>query len=739
MSIQMNNNKYFSYAISSSGNQNAHEATNQITFIQNVIPPLQVGCYKLKATHSAGKKGETDNFTFTSTFIVQGERFAISSNEIDSVFPPNLSNGEFGGVLPHVVLTRSTLPWERKPGTSNKYPASPWLAVLVCDGADAMHPSSVKVQDLVSNKQNIIDINSYLLGQGTLESDAISYGYGASSFQLGYGETPDDPCMVVDMPVAIFNKIAPAAADLEYLAHVREVDTSDGCDSNLLTTKCAVVLANRIPPTNGEARAYLVSLEGMADYLPASDGTPSALIPVTVSKVRLIVYRTWSFTTNNMGEALKGLLTGLNTPAMGETHTTTLSLPIYGAAPAADQLEQAMQKQAEGKLSPDDATVLMKNALLMGYVPMNHHLRHGGNMVSFYRGPLSPLSVHSSGAAYYSGPDAANAYNPQTGLFDVSYGSAWQLGQLLALQSTGMANQLYGWKRSVTQHKAMVIEQGLLAERMQGQNHFESFFMCRKNLLSSPYPPLPPDVESWFSNLSALQGVPFNYLVPDERMLPPESIRFFYLDHNWIDALIDGAFSIGRRAVSEQSIEARHAPKLRQQARAGIGFDVLNRTRSMAASDRVSDTSPITGFLIRSKAIAGWPNLRVLGFSDDEATRSIAPLRIAMLSSDTMLCLFNGVLSSVLLREPPEYLHHGLEGFAGKYEILLRSLENGTQTLQKVSVSMRKDGQTVNINGTASTIMKQLNVTAKEFTAAEFALELTKGVIEVKYNVEDNK
>ena len=53
-----------------------------------------------------------------------------------------------------------------------------------------------------------------------------------------------------------------------------------------------------------------------------------------------------------------------------------------------------------------------------------------------------PLAVPAA-PAYYTGPDAASAYDPQTGLFDVSYGAAWQLGQLLALQNSGLANQLY--------------------------------------------------------------------------------------------------------------------------------------------------------------------------------------------------------------------------------------------------------------------------------------------------------
>ena len=36
-------------------------------------------------------------------------------------------------------------------------------------------------------------------------------------------------------------------------------------------------------------------------------------------------------------------------------------------------------------------------------------------------------------------------------------------------------------------------------------------------------------VQDWLSALQLLQGVPFNYLVPDIGMLPAESLRFFTL------------------------------------------------------------------------------------------------------------------------------------------------------------------------------------------------------------------
>ncbi len=50
---------------------------------------------------------------------------------------------------------------------------------------------------------------------------------------------------------------------------------------------------------------------------------------------------------------------------------------------------------------------------------------------------------------------------------------------------------------------------------------------------------------AWLGRLRTLEGVPFPYIVPHEEMLPNDSIRFFHIDRNWIDAMIDGALSTG--------------------------------------------------------------------------------------------------------------------------------------------------------------------------------------------------
>jgi hypothetical protein len=417
-------------------------------------------------------------------------------------------------------------------------------------------------------------------------------------------------------------------------------------------------------------------------------------------------------------------------------------MPVPGGAPSAPQVRQAMASQAVGQVSATDASVLMRNALLMGYVPMDHHLRQGGRTVSFYRSPFVPLPVPPAPVAYYSGPDAATAYDPQTGLFDVSYAAAWQLGQLLALRSASIASALYQWKRAVTRQQAVAAEDALLTRRLAGARVFPSVLRPRSAAAAATPPPLPDDVVAWFGGLASLHGVPFSYLVPDERMLPPESIRFFHVDPNWIDALIDGAFSIGRAAASGHSAEARHAAAIRALARSAAGRRRARRRPPGGASPagRANEISPaaapapgapVTGLLLRSQAVVGWPNLRVSGYRDSAATVPASPVRISRLSADTLLCLFGDVAATVFLREPPEQVHHGVRG-----PVPAGEQYDGAHA--RAAIPVRADGRTLAVSAAAAALDRTLRTDfgqpfPRGFTAAEFALEMTKGVVEVEF------
>ena len=53
----------------------------------------------------------------------------------------------------------------------------------------------------------------------------------------------------------------------------------------------------------------------------------------------------------------------------------------------------------------------------------------------------------------------------------------------------------------------------------------------------------PLELRAFLARLRLLDGVPFSYLVDDSELLPTESIRFFYLDRAWTDALVQGALT----------------------------------------------------------------------------------------------------------------------------------------------------------------------------------------------------
>lgn len=144
---------------------------------------------------------------------------------------------------------------------------------------------------------------------------------------------------------------------------------------------------------------------------------------------------------------------------------------------------------------------------------------------------------------------------------------------------------------------------------------------------------LSPEIDEWLENLKRLSGVPFGYLVPDSDLLPEESIRFFYIDNNWIDDLIDGACSIGRHH-EEYSDDKSAIPYLR------------------AGSYR-------TGFLLRSMLVEGWPGLEVMGYNKSGGI--ISKDRVVRLSPSILLCIFGDEIYKVIIRKPAEALHFSFE------------------------------------------------------------------------------
>lgn len=190
----------------------------------------------------------------------------------------------------------------------------------------------------------------------------------------------------------------------------------------------------------------------------------------------------------------------------------------------------------------------------------------------------------------------------------------------------------------------------------------------------SPEAEMPPYMESFLAHLRLLIGVPFDYLVGDSRLLPDESIRFFYLDRSWSDRLVDGAISVGKIGTREQSHHQAHAPGVQQQLDVSENIvRVLQRglkdfpTAKQAADQNAQPADITTGFLLRSAAVSGWPHMDVRAFSGDvpagidpakiDPALMLPLLRLERLSPSVLIALFQGVPTLVWCEEP----HHGVQ------------------------------------------------------------------------------
>lgn len=271
-------------------------------------------------------------------------------------------------------------------------------------------------------------------------------------------------------------------------------------------------------------------------------------------------------------------------------------------------------------------------------------------------------------------------------------------------------------------------------------------------------PQLPEALAQWLGQLILLQGVPFHYLVPDERMLPIESIRFFQVDVNWLAALIDGANSIGRVVEADITFDqAFFADIVFEEARLAAGID----------SDRLS------GFLLRSQLVSDYwtdaqSGIRVDGYANrlpDDPDVNFVPdplqiLRLERLAPNVMLCLFDGVCQEVRLHQPAEGLHFGLDRTDDGFAKQLKIVKAADPALDDVGNYLPQDNPHARLivqSDTAGTtymrrgadrvlkvsrvfadMRQQLTqagaLTASDlYTAAEFALEMVEGVDMVRF------
>jgi hypothetical protein len=203
---------------------------------------------------------------------------------------------------------------------------------------------------------------------------------------------------------------------------------------------------------------------------------------------------------------------------------------------------------------------------------------------------------------------------------------------------------------------------------------------------TAPESGLPPYLESFLAHLRLLVGVPFDYLVPDGRLLPTESVRFFFVDRSWTDRLVDGVISVGEMGTREQAHHHAHGDDV-QAALDGMERYVRDLQRGWLTFDEASNQAlagggVITGFLMRSSAVSGWPHMDVRAFdreldlyptADQMDAAKLTTLRLERLSPSVLIALFDGVPRLVWCEEPHHGVQFGIRVDGGTVELARRT------------------------------------------------------------------
>ncbi|MGB0984204.1 MAG: hypothetical protein ACPG19_09195 [Saprospiraceae bacterium] len=374
--------------------------------------------------------------------------------------------------------------------------------------------------------------------------------------------------------VRIKNKVVPTIDDLNYLVHVSKRNKPQAGTRTLdpdAKTEKVVLIANRFPTPGKTNTAYIISL----------DETP-------VDKQYTCLF-SWNFGCEEAGkDGLKHILENLN---VGPLRLPNIDLPS-----SATDIQKGI------------ATQLKK-----GFVSLPHQNRMGIKMMSLYRGPLvcdvdfsSAQSQTLLNIKSINSSDQLLRYFKGIKKMDVTYASAWELGKWLTLQNKEVSIELFKWKRAIAtalklKKQKTPSQSTKLTELQKIKAQIDTMFTGANNDIALP--DMPERINDWLQELVFLSPLPFNYIIPDERLLPAESMRFFTVDESWLWALVDGALSIGRNPT-ERAAPPFGAPKLH-----------------------------LSGCLIRTEAISQFPDLKI-------KSKNFDLIEKRKIGNDIWLCIF---------------------------------------------------------------------------------------------------
>ncbi|KAK3899563.1 hypothetical protein C8A05DRAFT_18017 [Staphylotrichum tortipilum] len=150
--------------------------------------------------------------------------------------------------------------------------------------------------------------------------------------------------------------------------------------------------------------------------------------------------------------------------------------------------------------------------------------------------------------------------------------------------------------------------------------------------------PVLPEVISWIlTNLLSLRLVPALYLFPDPTVFRDEFIHTFLIDDTWVDAMVDGALSVGNAVGGIDD-------PVRDEIRGAINAYILSNPGGKV---RI----PSAGFVMRSALIESFPDVEITAVREKDSSDGGGeeiPMVYRRRHDDTIICMCARGISQTL-------------------------------------------------------------------------------------------
>lgn len=433
-----------------------------VTLYSQHLPQLPPDKYEIKVVHDFGiplPSGSTQSQSLSGfrQLEVRSPQFSLDRDAIHSVYPPPGAEIS-GGVLPHAVFHDPYLPWAR-PLAPGGGPNLPWLCLMVFDPAELIvsqdellgpkgsRPAGGLFPSVKSETELPFSSSSYAL-QTTIKTlkDSISKPqtpFGDNGISTT-GLDENTPVSVIlprrTVVEQLFPWNAPADQFYRYMAHARELDATSFADvlgvtdgdlttgmstyGVLISPRCGPI-KNKLPQT---VVVHVVSLESVAGIYGTAKKDSS-------DRVAIISLHSWSYSCTPPNSAdfldsMENLGNNLQQLRAPDKVTESLSSPPVEdpTKPPALPGDQAQKAWLAGRLED-------------GFTFVRHRLANGDVASGMYRSVLTPNLVphplRAEGGQGEAFPTASRygtdlqIIDSQTGLADLTYNLAWELGKSL--------------------------------------------------------------------------------------------------------------------------------------------------------------------------------------------------------------------------------------------------------------------------------------------------------------------